>query len=261
MKSRAHFQSHPIHPILVAFPIAFFFGAFIFDIISFINSSQSLFQAATYILIAGIIGGLMAAIPGLIDLLGTVPPKSSAKKRGVKHGIINTTVVVLFAVSLWLHRDSDSVTWAILVVELVACILLTISGYMGGTLVYRNLIGVDMRYANAGKWKELFVQEGKGKIEVADEDELKENQMKLIHANGQRIVLARTDKGYVAFDDHCTHRGGSLAGGAMICGTVQCPWHGSHFDVKTGAVKAGPAKESIKTHNVTVEQKKVFLEL
>jgi len=96
---------------------------------------------------------------------------------------------------------------------------------------------------------------------VADEDELKENQMKLIHANGQRIVLAKTDKEYVAFDDHCTHKGGSLAGGAMICGTVQCPWHGSHFDVKTGAVKAGPARDSIKTYHVIIEQKKVFLEL
>jgi len=145
MRSRAHFQSHPIHPILVAFPIAFFIGAFVFDIISFVNGSQSLFQAATYIVIAGIIGGLMAAIPGLIDLLGTVPPNSSAKKRGVKHGLLNTTVVVLFAISLWLHSNSDGVTAAILIVELVACTLLTISGYMGGTLVYRNIIGVDMR--------------------------------------------------------------------------------------------------------------------
>jgi uncharacterized membrane protein/nitrite reductase/ring-hydroxylating ferredoxin subunit len=261
MRSRAHFQSHPIHPILVAFPIAFFIGAFVFDIISFVNGSQSLFQAATYIVIAGIIGGLMAAIPGLIDLLGTVPPNSSAKKRGVKHGLLNTTVVVLFAISLWLHSNSDGVTAAILIVELVACTLLTISGYMGGTLVYRNIIGVDMRYANAGKWKELFVAENRGRIEVADEDELKENQMKLIHANGQRIVLAKTDKEYVAFDDHCTHKGGSLAGGAMICGTVQCPWHGSHFDVKTGAVKAGPARDSIKTYHVIIEQKKVFLDL
>jgi nitrite reductase/ring-hydroxylating ferredoxin subunit len=51
----------------------------------------------------------------------------------------------------------------------------------------------------------------------------------------------------VAFDDRCTHRGGSLAGGTMICGTVQCPWHGSQFDVSSGAVKAGPATEGIGT--------------
>jgi nitrite reductase/ring-hydroxylating ferredoxin subunit len=74
--------------------------------------------------------------------------------------------------------------------------------------------------------------------------------MKLVHVNGRRIVLARTADGYVAFDDRCTHRGGSLAGGSMMCGRVQCPWHCSQFDVASGAVKAGPAEESIETFPV-----------
>jgi nitrite reductase/ring-hydroxylating ferredoxin subunit len=74
--------------------------------------------------------------------------------------------------------------------------------------------------------------------------------MKLVHVDGRRIVLARTADGYVAFDDRCTHRGGSLAGGTMICGTVQCPWHGSQFDVASGAVKAGPAEKAIETFRV-----------
>jgi nitrite reductase/ring-hydroxylating ferredoxin subunit len=83
--------------------------------------------------------------------------------------------------------------------------------------------------------------------------------MKLIRIGDKRIVLGRTEKGYVAFDDHCTHRGGSLAGGSMICGTVQCPWHGSQFDVQTGQTKAGPAKESIKTYPVSESNGKVYL--
>src|SRR5690606_32302832 len=95
--------------------------------------------------------------------------------------------------------------------------------------------------------------------EVATTDELKVNQMKLVHLNNSRIVISRTENGYAAFDDHCTHRGGSLAGGAMICNTVQCPWHGSQFDVRTGMVKAGPAKESIKTYPVVESDGKVFL--
>ncbi len=53
--------------------------------------------------------------------------------------------------------------------------------------------------------------------------------MKLLHVGSTSIVLAKTEKSYVAFDDRFTHKGGSLAGGAMICETVQCPWHGSHF--------------------------------
>src|SRR5262249_37928684 len=79
---------------------------------------------------------------------------------------------------------------------------------------------------------------------------LKVNQMKLLRVGGRRVVLARTEQGYTAFDDHCTHRGGSLAGGVMACDTVTCPWHGSQFDVRTGAVKSGPAEEPIGVYSV-----------
>ena len=67
--------------------------------------------------------------------------------------------------------------------------------------------------------------------------------MKLVHAGDKRIAVARTEKGYAAFQDRCTHRGGPLSDGVLICGTVQCPWHGSQFDVHTGEVKCGPADE------------------
>jgi nitrite reductase/ring-hydroxylating ferredoxin subunit len=52
-----------------------------------------------------------------------------------------------------------------------------------------------------------------------------------------------------------------LASGVLICGTVQCPWHGSQFDVKTGVVKAGPAKETIKVHQIKVSGNRIFLTL
>jgi nitrite reductase/ring-hydroxylating ferredoxin subunit len=78
---------------------------------------------------------------------------------------------------------------------------------------------------------------------------------------GKRIVLGRTADGYVAFDDRCTHRGGSLAGGTMICGTVQCPWHGSQFDSHSGAVKAGPATKGIETYQISERNNKIFLEI
>ncbi|MDQ3552038.1 MAG: Rieske (2Fe-2S) protein [Bacteroidota bacterium] len=75
--------------------------------------------------------------------------------------------------------------------------------------------------------------------------------MKLLHIKDKRIVLAKTENKYVAFDDRCTHKGGSLAGGSIMCGTVQCPWHGSQFNVFNGYVTAGPAKEKIKIYTVT----------
>jgi nitrite reductase/ring-hydroxylating ferredoxin subunit len=128
-------------------------------------------------------------------------------------------------------------------------------------LVYRNQIGVDPRYANAGKWNEAYLQEATGPIEVAKSSELKVNQMKLVHIGSKRIVIGRTEERFVGFDDHCTHRGGSLAGGMMICGTVQCPWHGSQFDVHTGEVKCGPARKKIQHYSVIEKAGKVYLEL
>jgi nitrite reductase/ring-hydroxylating ferredoxin subunit len=121
---------------------------------------------------------------------------------------------------------------------------------MGGVLVSRNQIGVDHRYAGAGKWHEAAIDATGDSAVVGDSEELKVDQMKLLRVGDRRIVLARDEKGYVAFDDRCPHRGGSLAGGAMICGTVQCPWHGSQFDVRSGEVKAGPAKAGIKSYEV-----------
>jgi nitrite reductase/ring-hydroxylating ferredoxin subunit len=74
------------------------------------------------------------------------------------------------------------------------------------------------------------------------------DQMKLVHAGEERIVVARTESGYAAFSDRCTHKGGPLSDGVLICGTVQCPWHGSQFDVHTGAVKCGPAETNVQTY-------------
>jgi nitrite reductase/ring-hydroxylating ferredoxin subunit/uncharacterized membrane protein len=260
MKSSTSFKGHPIHPILVAFPIALFTCTLLADVAGLIMPSDILLQTGLILNAGGIVFALIAAIPGFIDYLFTVPPASSAKTRAAKHGLINITVVILFSISLALKFRIASPA-IIIGVELAGFILLCIAGFMGGTLVYRNQIGVYNRYANKGIWKEERVTEKNNRLLVGTTDELKTDQLKLIHVHGQRIVVGKTDDGYVAFDDHCTHKGGSLAGGVMICGTVQCPWHGSQFDTRTGAVKAGPATERIKTYTVTVEQGKLYISL
>jgi uncharacterized membrane protein/nitrite reductase/ring-hydroxylating ferredoxin subunit len=248
MKSTAHIKGHPLHPILVVFPIAFFTGTLVFDLLG-IWSDSKYHETAVYLTIAGLIGAVLAAVPGIIDFIYTVPPKSTGKKRAAKHGLLNTTVLLLFGSALYYRLQSDDADpYIIIGLELVAESLLFIAGWMGGTLVYRNQIGVDPRYAGAGKWKEEYLKEIDGQVTIESIDSLKTDQMRLIHVRDKRIVVAKTETGYVAFSDHCTHRGASLAGGMMICGTVQCPWHGSQFDVTSGNVKAGPAKENIKIY-------------
>ncbi len=265
MRSKAHFQSHPIHPMLVAFPIGFLFGTLIFDISGWLGNWQGGWTTGAYLNLAAICAGLIAAVPGVIDYVFTVPPESSAKTRAFQHGLVNVSALSLFAVS-WVFRDLDTLfpsLWTLLL-ETAGVALVTWGGWMGGTLVYRNQIGVDHRYARAGKWKEQEVKARPGQpVVVASSDELEVDQMKLLRLdNGKRLVLARTERGYVAFDDRCTHRGGSLAGGMMTCGTVLCPWHGSEFDVDhDGSVKAGPAEKSIGTYRVELIDGEVRLTL
>jgi uncharacterized membrane protein len=89
MRSKANIKSHPLHPILVTFPIAFYTGALIFDTLAIINNNIEFAVAGKYVHIAGIIGALLAAAARVIDYIYTVPPASSAKERGAKHGITN----------------------------------------------------------------------------------------------------------------------------------------------------------------------------
>ena len=263
MRSRAHIKGHPIHPALIPFPFAFLVGAFGFDVAGVVFDRQALWSTGAYLALAGVGTALIAAVPGFIDYLYTVPPDSSGKSRATKHMLIMLSAVGTFATA-WLLRGSTDARPEVvqLVLETAGVGLLTVGGWMGGTLAYRNQIGVDHRYAKSGKWSESDADvSADGTAVAAQSGELEVNQMKLVRVNGKRIVLARTADGYVAFDDRCPHRGGSLAGGTMICGTVQCPWHGSQFDAASGAVKAGPAEQGIATFRVERKGERILVKL
>jgi nitrite reductase/ring-hydroxylating ferredoxin subunit/uncharacterized membrane protein len=261
MRSKASFRGHPIHPALIPFPFAFLTGAFLFDAAGRLADRPSWWTTGGHLAIAGIVAALITAVPGFIDYLYTVPPQSTGKRRATRHMLVNLLAVALVAVAWIMRRDMlDGPDLVVLALELAALGLLVAGGWMGGVLVSRNQISVDHRYADAGKWKEEQVEaRANTPVAVAKADELKVDQMKLLRVGDRRIVLARTEQGYVAFDDSCPHRGGSLAGGTMMCGRVQCPWHGSQFEVRTGAVKAGPADKGIGTYRVEQQGNEIRL--
>jgi nitrite reductase/ring-hydroxylating ferredoxin subunit/uncharacterized membrane protein len=254
MKSRASFKHHPIHPMLVPFPIAFLTGALLFDGLGLLVGDPGFGVAAAYLILAGIAGGLVAAVPGVIDYVFTVPPESSAKRRATRHMLVNLTGIGVFGLAYLVRQPVEQGLGpgtAALLLEVAGAGLLAAGGWMGGTLAYANQIGVNNRYANAGRWSETEAADPTGEpIQVARAADLQVGQMRLVRVGSRRVVLGRTEEGYVAFDDHCTHKGGSLAAGVLICGTVQCPWHGSQFNVRTGTVAAGPAVRSIGTYDV-----------
>lgn len=264
MKSKAHIKGHPIHPMLIPFPIAFFVGSVIFDALGLYYENSTFWTTGGYLCVAGIISALLAAIPGLVDYFSTIPPDSEAKTKATWHMVVNVSAIVLFAAAFFMRGTSASIApdSTTILVKVAGLVFLTMGGWLGGTLVYRLQIGITRRFPGGTHRKEQKIPPvQQGRIELGKTDWLKENQMRLIHMDGLRVVIARTKDGYVAFDDHCTHSGGSLADGALSCDVVQCPWHGSEFNVKTGDVIHGPAKQKMRTYKVQHEGEKVYLVL
>jgi uncharacterized membrane protein len=130
---------HPIHPVLVTVPIGAWVASVIFDIVALVSSEEeSTFAEGAYWLIGiGIVGALLAALFGLIDLLG-IARGTKAFKTGLLHMTINLAVVVVFVVDFIVRAggDYEEATVGGFVLSLVGLALLGASGYLGGQLAY-----------------------------------------------------------------------------------------------------------------------------
>jgi nitrite reductase/ring-hydroxylating ferredoxin subunit/uncharacterized membrane protein len=230
----------------------------VFDVLGASMRFNLIWASGFYALIAGCVGAAAAAIPGVIDLFGAIPPRSSARQRGYIHGSLNTLVLVTFIYIAWSRGGpyEPANGWQ-LGVEAICIIVLGISGWLGGTLVYRNQIGVDRRYANAGKFRERILDDYSHP--ACNQSELGQGQLMLLRVAGERIALGHTPDGFFAISDHCTHRGGPLCDGALAGNTVQCPWHGSQFDMRNGRVVAGPAVEHAKTYALDIRNGEIYV--
>jgi uncharacterized membrane protein len=143
MESKAKIAGHPVHPILIVFPLGLLATAAIFDIITLTTSDGKWSNMAWYMIGAGIIGGLLAAIFGLIDWLA-IPSNTRAKAIGLWHGGLNVLVVLLFAVSWFLRRpEPASPSTFALTLSFGAVLVAFVAGWFGGELVDRLGVGVD----------------------------------------------------------------------------------------------------------------------
>jgi nitrite reductase/ring-hydroxylating ferredoxin subunit/uncharacterized membrane protein len=263
MRSSASLSSHPIHPMLVGFPIAYLIGSAGLDLLARVARRTDWYRTSQHMTKLGLASALLAAAPGLVDYVFAVPPRSSAKRRATDHMFANVSALALFALANAGRRARDGrpAPWA-LAAELGGAALMGAAGWMGGTLAYRNQIGVDHRYADAGRWRvePRAPADGDGVIDAGWAD-LGVGQMKLVRAGSRRILIGRVEDGYCAVADRCTHRGGSLTDGTLTCGVVQCPWHGSQFDLRDGTVRHGPASEPIATYAVWEREGRLTLDL
>ena len=135
MNSKAKLLGHPVHPILVAFPVGLFVTSLVFDLIRMAGGSEGFSVAAFYMIGAGIVGALAAAIFGFVDYL-FIPRRTRAKRIGLMHGSINLLMVALFIVS-WSGRYADPAAFlrAPIAISAIAVVLALVSGWLGGELV------------------------------------------------------------------------------------------------------------------------------
>ncbi|MBI5444791.1 MAG: DUF2231 domain-containing protein [Deltaproteobacteria bacterium] len=149
--STASIAGHPIHPILIPFPIAFFVGALASDLAYWYTTDLFWARASLWLVGSGVVMAAVAAIFGLTDFLTL--GRVRATRDGWIHFLGNGTIVLLQAVSWYLRSggaEAAVVPWG-LGISVLATLMLLVTGWYGGELAYRHMIGVAGAVCEVGE--------------------------------------------------------------------------------------------------------------
>jgi uncharacterized membrane protein len=147
MRSKAAIANHPIHPALIALPIGGFVLSIVADLAYLISDREMMwYDIAFWAAVFGVVTALVAAIPGAVDYMA-VARHTDARTTGMVHGLLNITIVALFAVSILLRTNDGAVSADAFtlpfILSLVGVVLLSVSGWLGGELVFKHHIAVQ----------------------------------------------------------------------------------------------------------------------
>jgi uncharacterized membrane protein len=143
MESKAKLLGHPIHPMLIVFPMGLLATAVVIDFIYFVGDSLIFAEVSYYLVIAGLIGGAVAAPFGFIDWRA-IPRNTRAKRVGALHGIGNVVVMLLFLASALLRSDLPTAPPSLAYVcSFAGAAIALVTAWLGGELVDRLGIGVS----------------------------------------------------------------------------------------------------------------------
>jgi uncharacterized membrane protein len=141
MASPASVARHPIHPMLVVFPIGLWVFSLVSDLVYAFGGAAVWNDVAFYTMAGGIVGALLAAVPGFVDYLALRGPR--VRRVAVTHMAMNLVVVALFGLNLWLRTWLGVDSNLPLILSVVGVVLLGISGWLGGEMVYVHGVGVE----------------------------------------------------------------------------------------------------------------------
>jgi len=149
MYSKAKIGGHPIHPMIVGFPIVFYTLTFVgFAMYRFWSQDLFWYQLGYFSAFGGVITAVLAAIPGAIDWAFGIPKTSAAKTRGAWHALLNVGALLLFASVAYRVRG----TWnlpieeftGVLSLSLAGLVLTMVAGFHGWELIATHKVGVSM---------------------------------------------------------------------------------------------------------------------
>lgn len=241
---------HPLHPALTDVPIGSWTTALALDVMGAgkdHREREGYQRAARRAVGIGVVGALGAALTGLFDWQYT---HDNARRVGLVHGTLNAVALGLYGWSWWERRRGRHGRGRL--AALLGYPVVAVSGYLGGVLTYRHLIGVDQSEQEARR-----LLEPREFTPVLDVDDLAEGVPRRVQAGDVGIVLVRANGRIHALGDICPHLGGPLSQGWLRDGTIVCPWHGSAFDLKTGESRNGPAVAPVPCFQVRVRQGRI----
>ena len=259
---------HPIHPMLVHFPIGFLVLSFLLDLVSLaFPQMPSLVRGSFYAMFLGIITALLAAVPGFVDY-SDIRRDHPGKVTATRHMILNLMVVAIYGINLWIRSSALSdpkISLPPLLLSIIGVGLLSVSGYLGGRLIYDEGIAVGRHKRHTPIPRDTLhlsathpASDGEANfVPVPDAEQLSNGETLRVEIDKQVMTIARIDNQLYAFQEFCTHRFGPLSEGSFHGFNVQCPWHNSCFDIRTGKVTNGPAKVDLKTFKIEMRDGKV----
>lgn len=212
---------HPLHGAMTDLPIGIFLLVIVLDLLN-------LRQAADVALVIGIIATVGAAIAGFADYTDT-----SGRPRMVAtvHSALMTVALVIYIVSLVMRLGNPFDRTLPIALSIVGFLLVSAGAYVGGEVVYTlgNMVNRHAwRFQGTPKWQPL------------DVTDIPEGVPTKAKAGAQSLVLVRQGETVHALHEVCAHAGGPLAEGKVVDGCIECPWHGSRFELTTGYRKQGP---------------------
>ena len=149
MESKCRVRGHPLHPILVSFPIALFSLSFLFDLAYVWQREPLWYRFAFYEMAAGYAGALAAAVPGAVDFFLVVPSCRKISRAAGAHAVLGLSLLVVYGINLALRigtpADEATNMWVAVGLSALGLSLLTLAAWFGGELVYRYHIGVSER--------------------------------------------------------------------------------------------------------------------